>query len=806
MGEERANLTLLAEKMSPSMIDPSHLSYCPAMDLLALAAQDERVHVFRLNGQRVFGVSKKDADSGVTCVQWNPNGKTMYEKDYPTPSKAPICCMGWASNFTDIAAIRERMASLGSALVLDDLMASADETLGPRYALDLPIELAFVDVASTLPKLATLPVAGTQGDVFSSRLSLDTLFKSTPVGSADRADVLIIGHEDGTIHLSMSEDFSIGRFRLQDAEPSLSNSKPFLHCSHPLSTTHALLCSRISTGVQEIHLIPFDLRLVSIAGRQLSLLASKITELHSLHRYLRQIHEQLSAEIRTSQDLPSRFMRNINETLLEKSDCTWVNAAYHLAATGHCYPEVKEWLVDELGERGHKRWDKAVNIGYENVRRLTHENLLPALDRLSVLISRLRGLSRFHSSDFSLGLSTLELDNMLDSVNCLQLLAHRLLKCAISELQQFAAFSTWLRHEIEKQAADPTSASAQEIAEKDMGFDHSSILDYIQGAMQHTQMLAYTSNEADGERPWDLEDEGRPVFELYKSQMNNESSGFRSQRPLPGLSGMIKYFEKQSGVFFEHISETQRRNVQIGVPISLGVGVPTCADMRMVDEVGTSPSWSKKDQPQADNFWKHDKAATTTTKLSIYVALGPSPGQECVKLSRIGFAVENGMSSTTSVASVRIPVATGAVRDLKFVDDRSIMLAFVGPDDVSRLVQIDFRPSQDSETGLRYQEAGLAGQAPSEEVGKNEVSGSQGISLRVLSDISMHTVHRFHPGKVWTPLRLEINGRKGRRTICVLAEDRIHYRQFDIDSLDIVQGSTSKGGRTEDPDVAMSIS
>ena len=74
MGEERANLTLLAEKMSPSMIDPSHLSYCPAMDLLALAAQDERVHVFRLNGQRVFGVSKKDADSGVTCVQWNPNG------------------------------------------------------------------------------------------------------------------------------------------------------------------------------------------------------------------------------------------------------------------------------------------------------------------------------------------------------------------------------------------------------------------------------------------------------------------------------------------------------------------------------------------------------------------------------------------------------------------------------------------------------------------------------------------------------------------------------------------------------------
>ncbi|KAL8859915.1 MAG: hypothetical protein Q9178_003748 [Gyalolechia marmorata] len=619
MEKEKANLSVLAEKVSTSVINPCHLSYCPTMDLLALATQDERVHVFRLNGQRVFGVSKKEPISKVTSIRWKPNGnvsvfslifdiqayfahsgKIMYEKDYSTPSKAPICCLGWASNFTDVAAIRKRMANREAGVVLDDLMTSTDNASSPDYAPELPIELAFVDVANTLPKLSTLPVAGSQGDVFSSRVSLDTLFKPLPIGSADRADVLIIGHEDGTIHLSMSEDFSIGKFTLQDAELSLSNSKPFLYCSHPLSTTHALLCSRMSTSFQEIQLVPFDLRLVSIAGRQLSLLASKITELHSLHRYLRQVQEQLSTEIRTSQDLPSRFMRNINETLLEKSDCTWVHAAYHLAVTGHCYPEVKEWLVDELGERGHKRWEKAVNIGYEGVRRLTHENLLPALDRLSVLISRLRGLSRFQSSDYSLGLSTLELDNMLDSVNCLQLLAHQLLKCAVSELHQFAAFSTWLRHEIEKQAADPTSASAQEIAEKDMSFDHSSILEYIQGAMQHTQMLAYTANEGDGGRPGDLEAEGGLLFELYKKQMNNDSNGPRSQRQLPGIAGLLKHFEKQSGVFFEHISETQRRNIQIGVPTSLGVGDPTCADARMVDEVGRTSFGLIEDQLEAD--------------------------------------------------------------------------------------------------------------------------------------------------------------------------------------------------------------
>ena len=51
-----------------------------------------------------------------------------------------------------------------------------------------------------------------------------------------------------------------------------------------------------------------------------------------------------------------------------------------------------------------------------------------------------------------------------------------------------------------------------------------------------------------------------------------------------------------------------------------------------------------------------------------------------VSLYRIRFAVENGMSSITSVARRRIPVAVGAVRDLKFIDDRSLMLAFVGAD------------------------------------------------------------------------------------------------------------------------------
>ena len=44
------------------------------------------------------------------------------------------------------------------------------------------------------------------------------------------------------------------------------------------------------------------------------------------------------------------------------------------------------------------------------------------------------------------------------------------------------------------------------------------------------------------------------------------------------------------------------------------------------------------------------------------------------------------------------------------------------------------------------------------------------------------TWHNFPSSTLWAPEKLEINGRKGRRVICVLARDRLHYRMFDVDS------------------------
>lgn len=188
-------------------------------------------------------------------------------------------------------------------------------------------------------------------EVFSSRTSLDTLFQPLTTGSTDSADILVIGFEDGTIHLSLYDFFEIGNFDLQRASRSFERCRPLLHCSHPCSTTHSLLISTVVDGQEGLHMVPLDLRLLFNTGRYLSLLVSKSTQLHNVLRYVRQVQRQMFSDFKASQELPSRFMGNIDETLRELSDCNWIQIAYHLVVTGHCHPEVKEWLVDRLGER-----------------------------------------------------------------------------------------------------------------------------------------------------------------------------------------------------------------------------------------------------------------------------------------------------------------------------------------------------------------------------------------------------------------------------------------------------------------------
>lgn len=72
----------VGEKLLPAKCKPGTLTYCPTMDLIALVTEDDELHVFRLNGQKVVGGSFKgdpylDEDDGrgeIRALRWKNNG------------------------------------------------------------------------------------------------------------------------------------------------------------------------------------------------------------------------------------------------------------------------------------------------------------------------------------------------------------------------------------------------------------------------------------------------------------------------------------------------------------------------------------------------------------------------------------------------------------------------------------------------------------------------------------------------------------------------------------------------------------
>ena len=76
---------VVGQKALTEKCKPQCLAYCPTMDLVALATEPKNLHVFRLNGQRVFGVSCEDEDYDISWLRWKPNGEASRTSSLKQP-------------------------------------------------------------------------------------------------------------------------------------------------------------------------------------------------------------------------------------------------------------------------------------------------------------------------------------------------------------------------------------------------------------------------------------------------------------------------------------------------------------------------------------------------------------------------------------------------------------------------------------------------------------------------------------------------------------------------------------------------
>src|ERR1700737_1230728 len=99
-------------------------------------------------------------------------------------------------------------------------------------------------------------------DIFSSRSSLDGLFRASDPTDNNAVDVMVAGTRDGYIHLSIYDSFVVGLFPPPLSSSGADNTKAqmILHAAHKGYSTHALLMDSSSGPTPGLYFIPMDLR------------------------------------------------------------------------------------------------------------------------------------------------------------------------------------------------------------------------------------------------------------------------------------------------------------------------------------------------------------------------------------------------------------------------------------------------------------------------------------------------------------------------------------------------------------------
>ncbi|KAH9869907.1 hypothetical protein J1614_006828, partial [Plenodomus biglobosus] len=847
---EKRQLLQQAEKILLHPIHPHLITYCPTMDLIALVTDEENLDVYRINGQRAFGLNRKSEDVSVDALQWEFNGKSIAvswsdgstdlvsaetgkvtHKDVMLPHSKDqgdamvddavprVKCMGWGLNFIDVDAVKKRTGmkekqSNGASVtqtdgfgnpVTDDWDAFKDDTTLEDFlqrqpdfqaldiAPDLPDQLAMMDMEALLPKLAAIPlppalpfmrVSASDAGAFSTQAEVDALLHSHHLKDHNSVDMFIRCSDQGTIHPSIYDSLETVNVQL----PSAWNieSMPLLHTNHPYSCTHNLLMritSPASPRKQKVALVPLTLNFIPSAGIYLHIIASKTSQLQNLLLYITQTLQRIRSFFKQSTDLPGKFMMNISETLEEKSQGDLITNLFHIACTGNTSLIMHEWLVDDLAEQGHKRWDSTVGGALEKVLALVHENLLPAIDRCSIVVSRLRGLAQFHDRDWIFTSPVQDFSALLEVLKNMRLLAHTTLLYASEEKKQFHAFAKWLRFIIDFEATTPGTVSRTEMEQREPGVDMSQVLEYIKHGLTKSDLDPYLRPEAQlsiqarGAEPASYEDTKKAV-ELLK-----EGGGFKEEALcLEHLSGHLK-----RGVqgLLRQVSRWLEEGVQMDNGYVLAEGErgegDGQVDMRMVYE-------------------------PTSDSVSTYIALISPSKPDQLSVHRITpTSNTSSLSKDTHIHAISTldfsrPSTKTTILDAKFADDKTMFILLQSSRSTNAK---DEAPTSNILVSLPY--------TSSTQHPIIQYTTQPGLSLLpsapapTLPDpmrvpqatVDKHTRHVFE-GR-FTPLKLVVNGRKGRRVVVVVGSDRKHFRVLDMD----FKTGGESGEEDEESDVEM---
>jgi anaphase-promoting complex subunit 4 len=197
--------------------------------------------------------------------------------------------------------------------------------------------------------------------------------------------------------------------------------------------------------------------------------------------------------------------------------------------------------------------------------------MMPALDRCSVILSRFSGIAKFQGANDTVGFSSKDIALMMDTVACLHLVSTKILIQVVDEIDLFGAFTSWMRYEIDRLAAD-SSVPKEEELEKEASLDHSKVLMFLQTCMPTSPIETYLGDSMldESKLAWGQSQKGLSMFELLDKQLQKQEQGFPYIKSLPRIELLCRHLTEQAKEVFSQIAKAEKRNVVFGKPQEIG--------------------------------------------------------------------------------------------------------------------------------------------------------------------------------------------------------------------------------------------
>lgn len=206
--------------------------------------------------------------------------------------------------------------------------------------------------------------------------------------------------------------------------------------------------------------------------------------------------------------------------------------------------------------------------GLENLRNLIHENMLPAIERCTLILSRLSGIARFHEEEDHVGFTNTEITRLVDVLSALNLICHRVLLITMEELELFRMFSSWVRLTIDRVSS---TTVPEDLMEKEALLDPAKILRYIERYLVSSPMAIHFAKvpREIWDEDWRCMQDSSGVLDELENQLKHQDSGKSYMKGLTQMAFVVDLLTAKAEGVFQNIAEAEKRSVRFGQAVKL---------------------------------------------------------------------------------------------------------------------------------------------------------------------------------------------------------------------------------------------